>query len=134
MAVMVADDVPYLVSGSKNTCQIWPADKNFDECLMENFPDDDAHLQENAMPHIAIGRAYSRWFHSLDKLQQTEFADALWRRYGGHCTLVGEVNRPWEEHVIAITGKQVGQTIPRQLSRFSLLTRLYFVSACASQS
>ena len=110
--MIVADGVRYLVSGSKNTCHIWPAKECFHEWMPKMIPGETFPAEKNAgKPHIAVGRAYSKWFRALDVKKQDAFVDALWNRRGGHCTLVGEVNRPWEEHILAIAGKQVGQTL-----------------------
>ena len=109
---MVVDGERYLVSGSKNTCHIWPAKGKFDTWMLRMFPKDEIPDTENeGRPHIAIGRAYSKWFQGLDEKQQTNFVDTLWSGNGGRCTLVGEVNRPWEEHVIAIHGKRVREIV-----------------------
>lgn len=98
LSVLVAEGTRYLMSGSKNTCKIWPADEPF--CNHHTDPDTpDAHPNAGH----TIGCLYSNWFRTRSKKIQDKYFSEMWSSKIGNKVMMGEVNRPWDEHVLPIS-------------------------------
>lgn len=97
LSVLVVEGTRYLMSGSKTTCNIWPADEPF--CKHQPDPD-----PSNAHPNAGytIGCIYSNWFLTRSKKIQDEYFREMWTSKSGNKVIIGEVNRPWAEHVLPI--------------------------------
>jgi len=90
MGCLVADGVPYLLAGSKNTCYIWPAEDPYSKHGEANNP---------KVPAQFICLLYSHFYLNLTAEQKREFVELMTTKYG---TIMGEINTPWYEHVVPI--------------------------------
>jgi len=82
------DGVDYLVSGSKNIANIWPAEE----------PSEDYYPHMREIPASTIAMVYSKWYRS-----QCDEAKIIFKACMSRCgTIMGEINCPWREHVYPI--------------------------------
>ena len=99
MALVLVDNVKYLMAGSKNTCLIWPADTPSQIIFA---PKQSTDTVQAAGSDIGgnVAALFSAWY--LEK--SAEEQEAMFREWcqGGMCTIMGELNRPWAEHLIPI--------------------------------
>ena len=100
LSVLVIEGKRYLMSGSKMTCDIWPANEPYTKHQEEPLIDDDKGKYPGA--GYTIGCVYSNWFRTQTKQVQDLYFKNMWSVDGHHKTIMGEVNRPWEEHILPI--------------------------------
>ena len=109
MSLRRLDGILYLLAGSKNTCLIWPADEPSTKYYPAHSPpslSSDASMESLGAdgpgffpaPHIA--KVFSKYFMSLGEEGRHRF-EADFQRLG-LTTIMGEINRPWGEHLIPI--------------------------------
>ena len=99
MGFVEIDEVQYLIAGSKNTCLIWPADSPSTEyfCSARELDLVNA-VGSDIGPNVAD--ILSTWYlQKTDAEQQAMFGE--WCQ-GGMGTIMGELNRPWAEHLVPI--------------------------------
>eukprot|EP00466_Bigelowiella_natans_P000385 jgi/Bigna1/84912/estExt_fgenesh1_pg.C_10347 len=90
LGCLVADEIPYLVAGSKNTCMVWPAEQPVEKYVPADNP---------SVPAQFICLLYSNWFLGLSKEQRSLFVSEMSQKYG---TIMAEINTPWYEHIVPI--------------------------------
>ena len=113
LSLRVLNGVVYLISGSKGTCMIWPADvaasKFYQVETPMSFSDakksgkieaaDVSDVKFSSGVHIA--NAYSNWYlNSLNDEGRKNFVQSFLKHK--FQTIMGEINRSWGEHMIAI--------------------------------
>ena len=86
----LVDGTKYLISGSKTTCRVWPADDN----VTDHFPN-----PKRELPADFISLVYSDWFLKLSRSDRDRFIKAMTERFG---TVMAEINTPWNEHIVPI--------------------------------
>jgi len=68
LGCLVADEIPYLVAGSKNTCMVWPAEQPVEKYVPADNP---------SVPAQFICLLYSNWFLGLSKEQRSLFVSEM---------------------------------------------------------
>lgn len=113
MSCRTIDGVLYLLAGSKNTCLIWPAldpsTKYYPAVEAISSSSKHADLFDalrccdkpefQPAPHIA--KIFSTWFLSRTEAQRVAFLSEF--RQLHVATIMGEINRPWGEHLLPIS-------------------------------
>ena len=99
MGLIEIDQVRYMLAGSKNTCLIWPADTPSREYFATTSSTDVlTAVGSDIAPNVAA--LFSIWYLAKSLEEQTAmFEDWC---HAGMCTIMGELNRPWAEHLIPI--------------------------------
>ena len=90
LSVALVDGTAYLISGSKTTCRVWPADAP----VTDHFPN-----PKREIPAEFISLVYSDWFLKLAGSDRDRFIKAMTERFG---TIMAEINTPWNEHIVPI--------------------------------
>ena len=91
------DGVLYLMAGSKTTFTIWPAEADY----FDSYPLKEGERSEGNYPSTTIGKIYSEWFRGLTVEQMNEF-EAEFAKHGYNATIIAEINRKWEQHIVPI--------------------------------
>ena len=90
----VIGGVRYLLTGSKNTVTVTPVDAL--DALDASLSDDGGDHDE--YPWSTIRRVVLQWYRSMTEEQR----DLLFELFEKSGTLLGEINRPWAEHLVPI--------------------------------
>ncbi|ETO17598.1 hypothetical protein RFI_19724 [Reticulomyxa filosa] len=92
----------YAVSGSKNTCSIWPL---LDDA-QKYFPCDESSSHDQRIPNLWVSKVYSEWLRRLhaqdSKLFWQEFIKNM--SIDNQFIIMGEINSKFSEHIIPING------------------------------
>jgi len=115
LSLRVLNDVVYLISGSKGTCMIWPAESPSSKFYDVETPMSFANAKKSGSLEAAnvfvgskfdsgahIANAYSNWYlHTLNEQGRKNFVHSFLKN--NFQTIMGEINRPWGEHMIPIS-------------------------------
>jgi hypothetical protein len=88
------DSVFYLWAGSKMTIKVWKADEPVDTCELT----EESHAD---YPNDTICTLWSKFYLSLNE-QRRDYLQGLLNSLTV-TSFVGEINRPWGEHIVPIT-------------------------------
>jgi len=97
LGMILLDGELYLIAGSKTTFTIWPAEADY----FDSYPLKDGERPDGDYPSTTIGKIYSEWFRGLTDTQKNEF-EAEFAKHGYNATIIAEINRKWEQHIVPI--------------------------------
>ncbi len=89
------EGILYVIAGSKTTCAIWPADRDY----FESYPLKDGERPEGDHPMQTICKIYSDWIRGLSP-KQLQALEAMFAEHGYMATIIAELNREWEQHIV----------------------------------
>jgi len=95
LSLIRIDDLLYAIAGSKTTCAIWPADRDY----FEFYPLKEGERPEGNYPVQTICKIYSEWLRGLSTEQLRSFEDEF-AKHGYMATIIAELNREWEQHIV----------------------------------
>ena len=98
LSLIRIDDLLYAIAGSKTTCAIWPADRDY----FEFYPLKEGERPEGNYPVQTICKIYSEWLRGLSTEQLRSFEDEF-AKHGDMATIIAELNREWEPHIVENT-------------------------------
>ena len=98
LSLIRIDDLLYAIAGSKTTCAIWPADRDY----FEFYPLKEGERPEGDYPVQTICKIYSEWLRGLSPEQLQSFEDEF-AKHGYMATIIAELNREWEQHIVKNT-------------------------------
>jgi hypothetical protein len=90
------DGILYLIGGSKLTCEIWPADRDYQEF----YPPKEGERLEGEYPVQTICKIYSDWICGLSPVRLRAL-EAKFAEHGYMATIIAELNREWEQHIVS---------------------------------
>ena len=98
LSLIRIDGILYAIAGSKTTCEIWPADRDY----FEFYQLKEGERPEGDYPVQTICKIYSEWLRGLSTEQLQAF-EAEFVKHGYMATIIAELNREWEQHIVKNT-------------------------------
>ena len=91
------EDIIYAISGSKNTCDIWPIQEKSTKYIPIMID------QSKRIPSIWIAKIYSEFLMDLKENNSEIYQEYIKIMYiDNDYIIMGEINEPWSEHILPI--------------------------------